>query len=109
MKGCCFIKFRDDAIFPLFFPSISFLPLFLNAIVLAFIPGLSYTLHSFMKEKKQQKEMDLLLRTEEGKDGLKELRGFHYLFIFNKSKQCSENEVEMFNRVGLGSEQKCKK
>lgn len=42
MKGCCFIKFRDDAIFPLFFPSISFLPLFHNAIVLAFIPGLSY-------------------------------------------------------------------
>lgn len=40
MKGCCFIKFRDDAIFPLFFLSISFLPLFHNAIVLAFIPGL---------------------------------------------------------------------
>lgn len=56
MKGCCFIKFRDDAIFPLFFPSISFLPLFLNAIVLAFIPGLSYTLHSFMKGKKNNKK-----------------------------------------------------
>lgn len=42
MKGCCSIKFRDDAIFPLFFPSISFLPLFHNAIVLAFIPALLY-------------------------------------------------------------------
>lgn len=72
MKGCCFIKFRDDAIFPLFFPSISFLPLFHNAIVLAFIPGLSYVAQLYEK-KKQQKETDLLLRTEEGKDGLKEL------------------------------------
>lgn len=72
MKGCCFIKFRDDAIFPLFFPSISFLPLFHNAIVLAFIPGLSYIAQLY-GEKQQQKETDLLLRTEEGKDGLKEL------------------------------------
>lgn len=71
MKGCCFIKFRDDAIFPLFFPSISFLPLFHNAIVLAFIPGLSYVAQLY--EKKQQNETDLLLRTEEGEDGLIEL------------------------------------
>lgn len=71
MKGCCFIKFRDDAIFPLFFPSISFLPLFHNAIVLAFIPGLSYVAQLY--EKKQQNETDLLLRTEEGEDGLMEL------------------------------------
>lgn len=54
MKGCCFIKFRDDAIFPLFFPSISFLPLFHNAIVLAFIPGLSY-IAELSEEKKKKK------------------------------------------------------
>lgn len=54
MKGCCFIKFRDDAIFPLFFPSISFLPLFHNAIVLAFIPGLSY-IAELSEEKKKRK------------------------------------------------------
>lgn len=71
MKGCCFIKYRDDAIFPLFFPSISFLPLFHNAIVLAFIPGLSYIAQLY--KKKSTKETDLLLRTEEGKCGLKEL------------------------------------
>lgn len=53
MKGCCFIKFRDDAIFPLFFPSISFLPLFHNAIVLAFIPGLSY-IAELSEEKKRK-------------------------------------------------------
>lgn len=53
MKGCCFIKFRDDAIFPLFFPSISFLPLFHNAIVLAFIPGLSY-IAELSEEKKKK-------------------------------------------------------
>lgn len=41
-------------------------------------------------------------------------RVFH-IFFLSKSKQCSENEVEassetqMFNRVGPGSEQKCKK
>lgn len=76
MKGCCFIKFRDDAIFPLFSPSISFLPLFHNAIVLAFIPGLSY-IAELSEEKKrekekqqQQKETDLLLRTDEGEDFL---------------------------------------
>lgn len=55
MKGCCFIKFRDDAIFPLFFPSISFLPLFHNAIVLAFIPGLSY-IAELSEEKKKKSE-----------------------------------------------------
>lgn len=54
MKGCCFIKFRDDAIFPLFFPSISFLPLFHNAIVLAFIPGLSY-IAELSEEKRKKK------------------------------------------------------
>lgn len=73
-KGCCFIKFRDDAIFPLFFPSISFLPLFHNSIVLAFIPGLSYIAELSEEKKKekqqQQKEKDLLLRTEEGEDFL---------------------------------------
>lgn len=53
MKGCCFIKFRDDAIFPLFFPSISFLPLFHNSIVLAFIPGLSY-IAELSEEKKKK-------------------------------------------------------
>lgn len=73
MKGCCFIKFRDDAIFPLFSPSISFLPLFHNAIVPAFIPGLSYIAElseGKKREQKQQKERDLLIRTEEGEDFL---------------------------------------
>lgn len=69
MKGCCFIKCRDDAVFPLFFPSISFLPLFYNAIVLAFIWGLSYVAQLYAGEKKtQQTERDLVLRTEEGKE-----------------------------------------
>lgn len=74
MKGCCFIKFRDDAIFPVF-PSISFLPLFLKAIVLTFIPGLSYVaqLCGGGKKNNNKKETNLLLRTEEKKDGLKEL------------------------------------
>lgn len=56
MKGCCFIKFRDDAIFPLFFPSISFLPLFHNAIVLAFIPRLSYIAQLYEKKKNNKKK-----------------------------------------------------
>lgn len=53
MKGCCFIKFRDDAISPLFFPSISFLPLFRNAIVPPFIPGISYIAELSEKKKPQ--------------------------------------------------------
>lgn len=57
MKGCCFIKFRDDAIFPLFFPSISFLPLFHNAIVLAFIPGLSYVAQLYEKKNNKKKQI----------------------------------------------------
>lgn len=57
MKGCCFIKFRDDAIFPLFFPSISFPPLFHNAIVLAFIPGLSYIAQLYEKKNNKKKQI----------------------------------------------------
>lgn len=57
MKGCCFIKFRDDAIFPLFFPSISFLPLFHNVIVLPFIPGLSYFAQLYGKKTNKKKQI----------------------------------------------------
>lgn len=64
MKGCCFIKFRDDAIFPLFFPSISFLPLFHNAIVLAFILGLSYVAQLY--EKKTTKRNRSLIKNRRG-------------------------------------------
>lgn len=64
MKGCCFIKFRDDAIFPLFFPSISFLPLFHNAIVLAFIRGLSYVAQLY--EKKTTKRNRALIKNRRG-------------------------------------------
>lgn len=71
MKGCCFIKFRDDAIFPLFFSSISFLLLFHNAIVLAFIPGLSYVAQLY--EKKTTKRNRSLIKNRRGEDGLKEL------------------------------------
>lgn len=48
-----------------------------NAIVLAFILGLSYIAQLYGGEK--QKEIDLLLGTE---DGLKELRGLFFLFFF---------------------------
>lgn len=65
MKGCCFIKFRDDAIFPLFFPSIYFLPLFYNAIVLAFIPGLSYIAQLY--EKKTTNRDRSLIKNRRGK------------------------------------------
>lgn len=65
MKGCCFIKFRDDAIFPLFFPSISFLPLFHNAIVLAFIPGLSYIAQLY-GEKTTTKRNRSLIKNRRG-------------------------------------------
>lgn len=46
-----------------------------NAIVLAFIPGLSYIAQLYGGKK--QKEIDLLLGTE---DGLKELRRFFFFF-----------------------------
>lgn len=64
MKGCCFIKFRDDAIFPLFSPSISFLPLFHNAIVLAFISGLSYIAQLY--EKKTTNRDGSLIKNRRG-------------------------------------------
>lgn len=65
MKGCCFIKFGDDAIFPLFFPSISFLPLFHNAIVLAFIPWLSYIAQLY-EEKQITKRNGSLIKNRRG-------------------------------------------
>lgn len=71
MKGCCFIKFRDDAIFPLFSPQSPSCLCFIKLLYWLSFQGF-HTLHSFMR-KKQQKETDLLLRTEEGEDGLKEL------------------------------------
>lgn len=71
MKGCCFIKFRDDAIFPLFFLSISFLPLFRKCYCAGFHSGAFIHCAALWLEKKP-KEIDLLLGTE---DGLKELRG----------------------------------
>lgn len=73
MKGCCFIKFRDGAFFPLFFLSISFLPLFCKCYCAGFHCGAFIHRAALWGEK--QKEIDLLLGTE---DVLKELRGFFF-------------------------------
>lgn len=75
MKGCCFIKFRDDAIFPLFSPQSPSCLCFMKLLCWLSFRGF-HTLHSFVggrKKHNNKKETNLLLRTEEEEDGLKEL------------------------------------
>lgn len=122
MKGCCFIKFRDDAIFPLFFPSISFLPLFRNAIVPPFIPGISYIAELSEKKKtqQQQKRNRSLIKNRRGgrwslrTSFLREFSSYFFILFYQtntllRMKLRHPLKHKCFNRVGPGSEQKGKK
>lgn len=97
MKGCCFIKFRDDAIFPLFFLSISSLPLFHKCYCAGFHSGaFIHRTALWGGETERNRSLIRNRRWSSRTEGV--------LFL----KQCSENEVEVFNLLGLGSEHKCR-
>lgn len=106
IKGCCFIKYKDDAIFRLFFPqSPASLCLVIPLYWLSF-SGLSYS--KLLYAEIQRNETDLLLRTENGGNVvlMKSISdAVFFLFFFFlpslKSIQRSDSDVDESSVLSL--------